>query len=77
MIARGLCTARDFEKTNDNRSYHISSDKIYRVLSFKPKKSIEDAVIDLKNAFEKKLLNDPLNNIEYFNIKKMQFLNLK
>ena len=63
--------------TDDNRSYHISSDKIYRVLSFKPKKSIEDAVIDLKNAFEKKLLNDPLNNIEYFNIKKMQFLNLK
>ena len=30
--------------TDDNRSYHISSEKIKMELGFKPKRSIEDAV---------------------------------
>ena len=40
-------------KTNDNRSYHISSEKIYNILNFKAKYSINNAIKDLKNAFEK------------------------
>ena len=39
--------------------------------------TIEDAVIDLKNAFEKKLLPDSLENERYFNIKRMNNLGLK
>ncbi len=62
--------------TNDNRSYHISSKKIKKVLNFKTKFTINDAVKDLKKAFEQKLLKDPLNNPEYINIKKMQLINL-
>ena len=39
------------KSTNDNRSYHISSDKIYNILGFKAKKSIKDAIVDLKICF--------------------------
>lgn len=63
--------------TNDNRSYHISSKKIQEKLNFLPKKDISIAVKDLIKAFDKKLLNDPLNNTDYFNVKKMNEINLK
>ena len=63
--------------TNDNRSYHISSEKIKKVLDFETKFTISDAIKDLKKAFEKGLLNDPLNNPDYVNIKKMQNIDLK
>ena len=63
--------------SNDNRSYHISSKKIKNVLGFEIKKTISDAVNDLKTAFQKKLLTDTLTNEKYFNIKRMQSLNLK
>ena len=63
--------------TNDNRSYHISSKKIKNILNFETKFTINDAVKDLKNAFENKLLTDPIKNSNYFNIKKMQEIDLK
>ena len=64
-------------ETDDNRSYHISSEKILKKLGFKPAYSIKQAVIDLKEAFEKKLLVDPLVNDRYFNIKTMQKINME
>jgi len=63
--------------TNDNRSYHISSKKIKKVLLFEPKFSISDAVNDLKSAFEKGLLLNSLTNEKYFNIKRMRTIKLK
>ena len=63
--------------TNDNRSYHISSEKIKNILNFETKFTIDDAVKDLKNAFEKKLFKNTLSNELYFNIKRMNGLNLK
>ena len=63
--------------TDDNRSYHISSEKIKKQLDFTPEFSVKDAVIDLINAFDNNLLNDPLKNILYYNIKLMQEINLK
>ena len=66
-----------YQKTNDNRSYHISSQKIKDVLGFETKKSIEDAIKDLKNAFDSKKLDNTLTNEKYFNIKRMNNLNLK
>lgn len=62
--------------TNDNRSYHVSSDKIKRELGFTPKRTIEDAIRDLKTAFEQKLVQDPFNNEIYYNIKQMQGIGL-
>jgi nucleoside-diphosphate-sugar epimerase len=63
--------------TNDNRSYHISSKKIQDELGFIANFSILNAIEDLKYVFEKKLLSDCLTNENYFNIKKMQSINLK
>ena len=65
------------EPTNDNRSYHISSEKIKRELGFVPKKSINDAVKDLVKAFKAGLIPDSLNASRYYNIKRMQEVNLK
>ena len=62
--------------TNDNRSYHISSEKIYNILNFKAQYSINNAVIDLKNAFEKKLILNSFTDENYFNIKKMNKIKL-
>ncbi len=62
--------------TNDNRSYHISSQKMKEILNFEASSTIKDAVKDLKNAFSKNLFVDPLNNDQYFNIKKMNKIKL-
>ena len=62
--------------TDDNRSYHISSKKIKGELGFEAQHTIRGAVEDLKNAFDKGLLPDSLENEMYFNIKRMQSLNL-
>ena len=63
--------------SNDNRSYHISSEKIFKKLKFKTKYDIEDAIFSLKEAFEKKVLINTFDNDDYFNIKKMQSINLE
>ena len=63
--------------TDDNRSYHISSRKITEILNFKTKFTVQDAVIDLKKAFDEKLLVNSLENEMYFNIKRMQSYQLK
>jgi len=62
--------------TDDNRSYHVSSKKIADVLGFKASHTIRDAVSDIKNAFEKGLLPNSLEDEYYFNIKRMQSINL-
>ena len=64
-------------ESNDNRSYHISSSKIKKILGFETEKNITDAVLDLKLAFEKGLLTNSLNDDKYFNIKTMKKINLK
>ncbi len=63
--------------TDDNRSYHISSSKIQKQLDFSPMFGVDDAIRDLKSAFEKNLLPDSLSNDVYFNIKRMEKIKLK
>lgn len=63
--------------TDDNRSYHISSQKIFSELGFENKFTIKNAIEDLMYAFEKKYLTNCLENEEYFNIKKMKLINMK
>lgn len=65
------------KETNDNRSYHVSSQKIKDVLDFETKFTIQDAVRDLKKAFDNKLLFNSFENKKYFNIKMMQSIKLK
>ena len=58
--------------TNDPRSYHVSSEKIRRQLGFVPTRNVEQAVLDLKRAFDAGKITDPLTNPLYFNIRRMQ-----
>lgn len=59
-------------ETNDNRSYHVSSEKIQREFGFTAKHTVEDAIVDLKAAFEAGKVPDSLTDDRYFNIKRMQ-----
>ena len=60
------------EPTEDNRSYHVSSELILKELGWKPKHSIAEAVRGLAQALRAGKLPDSMNNPAYFNIKKMQ-----
>ena len=63
-------------KSDDNRSYHVSSEKIKEIIGFETKFTVKDAALDLKNAFEKKLLPNSFEDEKYFNIKRMQSIKL-
>ena len=67
----------EYVPTDDNRSYHVSSKKIASVLGFKPAYTIKEAVEDLREAFETGKLENPLENEMFYNIKRMQSINLK
>lgn len=63
-------------RSDDNRSYHISSKKIKLELGFETTHTIRNAVEDLCVAFDRGLLPNSLDNEMYFNIKRMQSLKL-
>jgi nucleoside-diphosphate-sugar epimerase len=63
--------------SNDHRSYHVSSRKIKEELGFEAKHTIEEAILDLKKAFDDGKVPDPLDDIRYYNIRLMQAINLK
>ncbi|MFA5147167.1 MAG: NAD-dependent epimerase/dehydratase family protein [Candidatus Omnitrophota bacterium] len=65
------------EPTDDNRSYHISSEKIMRELGFSARRTIKDAITDLKEAFADGRIPEPMTDIRYYNIKTMQAIKLK
>lgn len=62
--------------TDDNRSYHVSSALIARELGFQPKRTIAQAIRELNTAFSQGLIPDSLHASRYFNIKRMQEVNL-
>ncbi len=64
------------EPTDDMRSYHVSSTKMKLELGFEPSHSIEDAVRGLLQAFKAGKLPNPMEDSRYFNIKKMQEIEL-
>jgi nucleoside-diphosphate-sugar epimerase len=63
--------------SNDNRSYHVNSDKVGRVLGFKPKRTIEDAVRDLARAFRNHLLPSSFEDDWYYNVRTMKKIEAK
>jgi nucleoside-diphosphate-sugar epimerase len=63
--------------SDDPRSYHINSEKIHKVLGFKPKHSIEEAVIDLCEAFKDGKLPNSFDDDRYFNVRTMKTAELK
>lgn len=67
----------DVTSSNDNRSYHINSDKINRVLGFKPKKTVEDSIRTLCRAFRDGLIPDSEKSDIYYNIRTMKALGVR
>ncbi len=63
--------------SNDNRSYHISSEKIKRELDFVPRFTLEDAIRDLVTAFRAGKIPNSMTDERYYNIKMMQKLSLQ
>ncbi len=60
------------QASDDQRSYHISSDKIKEELKFESKHTLVEAVNDLLIAFRQGLFHNSLEDEMYFNIKRMQ-----
>lgn len=58
--------------TNDNRSYHISSQKLSNILNFSPKYTVSDAATEMFYAFEQRYFSDPMFNPSYYNIQLMK-----
>jgi nucleoside-diphosphate-sugar epimerase len=63
--------------TDDHRSYHVSSDKIRRELGFSAQRSVKDAIVDLKAAFNAGKVPNSMTDDRYYNIKRMQVLKLR
>lgn len=63
--------------TNDNRSYHVSSQKIKDELGFEPVHTLREAAEGLVAAMRAGKLPNSLTDETYFNIKKMQAIKLK
>ena len=64
-------------KSNDNRSYHINSDKIKNELDFIPKRTIENAVEDLCLAFKNNQIKESFTNDFYFNVNRLKNIKAK
>jgi len=62
--------------SDDNRSYHVNCDKMKNILDFECKYGLDDAVLSIKKAYEEGLISDGLNNPFYFNIKRMNEIQL-
>ena len=62
----------EITESDDNRSYHINSDKIYDHLGYKPKRTVEDAILELIDAFDNNLIPNSFDNNIYYNVKRLQ-----
>jgi nucleoside-diphosphate-sugar epimerase len=58
--------------SDDNRSYHINSDKIKRVLGFQPTHSMEEAIRDLCHAFKLGKLPNSFEDDFYYNVRRLK-----
>jgi len=63
--------------TDDHRSYHVSSEKIRRELGYSAQRSVKDAIVDLKAAFNAGKVPNSMTDDRYYNIKRMQVLKLR
>ena len=60
--------------TDDNRSYHINSDKIKKTLGFAPKHTIEEAVRDLCRAFRDGKIPNSFSDDRFYNVRTLKKL---
>ena len=58
--------------SDDNRSYHINSDKVAKVLGFRPQYSVKDAIRDLCAAYKAGLIPDAMTDDKYYNVRTLK-----
>jgi len=63
--------------SDDNRSYHVNSDKIRRELGFSAERTIQDAVQDLVDAFQAGKAPGAMTEDRYYNIRTMRKVELR
>ena len=73
----GNAAAGQLDLIVNGRSYHVNSNKIRHELGFAPAHTIEQAISDLRDAFQAGEVPDPMNDPLYYNIKRMQELHLQ
>jgi nucleoside-diphosphate-sugar epimerase len=66
----------EYTPSNDNRSYHVNSEKVKRVLGFEAKYTLADAISGIAEAYRAGKISNPLTNTLYSNIKRMQELHV-
>ena len=66
----------EYTPSDDNRSYHVNSDKVNRVLGFTAQFGIEDAIQTIVTAHRAGKIPAPFKNTLYSNIKRMQELEI-
>ena len=69
--------AVDVSPSQDSRSYRVNTDKALRVLGFRCEYDLASAIRSIRDAFQGGLLQDPLTNPLYYNIKRMKQLELR
>ena len=62
--------------TDDNRSYHITSKKIERILGFVPTRTVQDTARELCQLFREGKLPNSLDNDRYFNVNTVKSVEL-
>ena len=68
LVASHIPTKIKVTESNDPRSYRVNSDKLLNT-GFKPKKSVEDAIIEIAKAYKNNLLK---NEEKYYNLQWME-----
>jgi nucleoside-diphosphate-sugar epimerase len=63
--------------TNDHRSYHVSSARIQKEFGFSAQRTVEDAIVGLKDAFGAGKVPNSMADDRYYNIKRMQSVRLR
>jgi nucleoside-diphosphate-sugar epimerase len=58
--------------SDDCRSYRLNSDKIAKVLGYRPRRTIVDGIRDLLRAFRNSLLPNAMVDPRYYNVKWMK-----
>ncbi len=64
-------------ESDDKRSYHINSNKIFKHLGFKPRHYVTQAVRDLHEAFKSGKIPNPMEDDSYYNVRQLKKLNVK
>ena len=63
--------------SSDNRSYHINSEKIKKILGFVAKRTIAMAIKDLCNAFKENKITNSFEDDFYFNVGRLKKIKAK